>query len=126
MDCGVQTRTIYFDAHSFYMCHTCKAYLRFLGKSEPSLGPIMALFVFVVLAASNYNGVKGTGSLFCFENLTDLVTTPLSLSALRPFYLLIIKSYHSPAPLCLIHLQALKYVPSSTYLDLGWGGDGLQ
>lgn len=45
----------------------------------------------------------GGGGVY-FDNKTDLVTA-LSLPALRPFYLLIIKSYHSTAPLCLIHLQ---------------------
>lgn len=36
----------------------------------------MSLGVFVLLAASNYNGERGTGSLFCCDNMTDLVLLP--------------------------------------------------
>lgn len=69
-------------------------------------------FLFVVLAVSSYDTERRTGSLFYFDNNIDLVTVPLSLCTL-----LIIKSYHSPALLCWIHLQ-LSFNHSHTALVL--------
>lgn len=82
--------------------------------------------------ASNHNGERGTGSLFCFDNKPDLVSAlcshplPLSLTTLRPFSLLIIKSYHSPVPwLCLNHLclcfNHCHIAPVFSFTQLTWG-----
>lgn len=58
------------------------------GRVNPKLAPTGSLWVCVVLAVSNDNGERLTGSLFCFDNTTGLVSAGLSisLSALRPFY----------------------------------------
>lgn len=78
----------------------------FWGESKPKLGPAVSLVVFVLLAASNYNGARNRESILLWQH-DWFGTAPLSffsISALRPFYLVVIKSYHSPALLCLIHL----------------------
>lgn len=74
------------------------------------LGASCISFLFVVLAMSSYKTERRTRSLFCFDDKIDLVTVPLSLCT--P---LIIKSYHSPALLCWIHLQ-LSFNHSHTAL----------
>lgn len=65
--------------HIPFICvtHACPISV-FWGKSEHKLGPAVSFSIlpsaFAVLAASNYNGVRGTGSLLCYDNNTDLVT----------------------------------------------------
>lgn len=82
--------------------HTCFI-CAFEGRMNLCWG-LLCLFLYLLCLLCQ---TRGTGSLFCFDNMTDLVTAPLplSLSALRPFYLFIIKSYYSTAPMCLIHLR---------------------
>lgn len=81
----------------------------------------------VCCTVSNYNTAKGTGSLFCFDNNTDLVTTPLSLFAFLHwglFICFIIKSYRSPPPLIHLrlshnHCHAVPLFCSPNWCDFG-------
>lgn len=66
---------------------------------------LLLLFWYLLNLLRQTSVETGTGSLFCFDNTWTLLVSIFSLSELRPFYLFIIKSYHAPAPLCLIHLR---------------------
>lgn len=48
MDYEVKKISIYFDMHSFHMCHTYMSCLQSLGKSETKIGPTLSLFVLLL------------------------------------------------------------------------------
>lgn len=83
--------------------HVLSAFLR---EEWTYTGACCVSFLYLLYLLSDYNEDRGTGSLFCFDNMTDLVS---ALDSLFPslhwglYYWFIIKSHHSPALLCLIH-----------------------
>lgn len=103
--CGLwsaEKNRLFWRAFLLYVSHMHVLSVFFWGgRVNLRQGLLCLLLLFVLLATSN---CRADGGGVYFDNKTDLVTA-LSLPALRPFYLLIIKSYHSTAPLCLIHLQ---------------------
>lgn len=74
VDYTEQRRTIYFDVHSFYMCHTCKRYLHFWKGKAGLQWSLFSLSFICRLCQQAAVETAGTGSLFCFDNLPDWVT----------------------------------------------------
>ena len=103
----VQKRTCYFDVHSFYMRHTCTSYLHFLRGEWAYAGACYVSWCICFTSCVKLQWRERNRESILLWQHDWFGTAPLSffsISALRPFYLVVIKSYHSPALLCLIHL----------------------
>lgn len=61
-----QKGTIYFDAHSCYICHTCTCLSASLGNDQ-RLRPVVSLFMFALRVTQNYNTARGNREPILFR-----------------------------------------------------------
>lgn len=76
----------------------------FWGETE-GCGLLCLFLLYLLCQTTMRQSEQGVYSVLTRLIWSMLLSLPLSLATLRSFYLAIIKSYHSPAPLCVIHLR---------------------